>query len=430
MNYQETLDWLFKQLPMYQRIGKAAYKSDLDTTIKLLKAIGNPQNSFKAIHIAGTNGKGSVSHVLASILQQAGYKTALYTSPHLKDFRERIKINGDMIPKQDVVEFVDKYQTVFNSLEPSFFEMTVGLAYYHFARQEVDIAILETGMGGRLDSTNVCQPLASVITNIGHDHMQFLGNSLEAIATEKAGIIKMGIPVVVGKKQNKVDAVFEKTASEKYTKVTYADAHFLMKKLHQPELLYQEYDVWHKDELYLSQLRSPLLGNYQDENLATAFQTLEVLKTAGLLRYKKEDLSLGVKHTVEQTGLMGRWQILSTHPLTICDTGHNPEGIRQIVQQLFSLKYENLHMVFGMVNDKNPETILYLLPKKAHYYFCKPNIPRGMEAEILEQHAFKAGMRGHAYSSVTAALRMAQNNAGLNDLIFIGGSTFVVAEVV
>jgi len=430
MDYQETLQWLFSQLPMYQRIGKAAYKADLDTTIQLLDKLGNPQEKFSVIHIAGTNGKGSVSHILASVLQEAGYKTGLYTSPHLKDFRERIKINGQMISEDQVVSFTKKQKTIFEELQPSFFEMTVAMAFDHFANEKVDFAVLETGMGGRLDSTNISKPVVSVVTNIGHDHMQFLGDDVEKIAAEKAGIFKKGVPVVIGEKQSWVSEVFEKAAKEMNTTVVYADEHVELKPIQRRDKSKQFYDVWYNNELYLENLASPLLATYQIKNIITSIQVLELLIKCNTLKLQREIIAEGIANTIENTNLKGRWQILSTNPLTICDTGHNPEGLQAVIDQINQTQFNHLHFVFGMVNDKNPESVLYLLLNEATYYFCKPDIPRGMDAEVLQQHGFKAGLRGNAYSSVREALNSAVNNAGVDDLVFIGGSTFVVAEVV
>ncbi len=430
MDYKETLNWLFSQLPMYQRVGKAAYKADLDTTIQLLEKLGNPQDKFNVLHVAGTNGKGSVAHMLASILQEAGYRTGLYTSPHLKDFRERIKINGDMIPEEKVVEFVAKHKETFNQLQPSFFEMTVAMAYDYFSGEKIDFAVLETGMGGRLDSTNISNPVVSVITNIGHDHMQFLGDDTEKIAREKAGIIKKDIPVVVGEKQHGISEIFEEIAVEKNTSVIYADEHFDLKPIQRRDKTKLFYDVWHDNEMYIENLASPLLAVYQIKNIKTSLQVIELLSTNKTITITRQTIAYGIEHTIENTNLMGRWQILSSNPLTICDTGHNPEGIQAVIDQINQTAFSHLHFVFGMANDKIPEKILYLLPKEATYYFCKPDIPRGMNTDELREHAFKAGLRGKSYSSVMEALNSAVNNAGVNDLVFIGGSTFVVAEII
>jgi len=430
MNYNETIEWLFSRLPMFQRIGKAAYKADLNTTIQLLDLLGKPQEKFKAIHVAGTNGKGSVSHIIASILQEAGYKTGLYTSPHLNDFRERIKVNGEMISEEKVVGFVEKYGRSFEKLKPSFFEMTVGMAYDHFASEQVDFAVLETGMGGRLDSTNVCFPVSTVITNIGHDHMQFLGDTLEKIAAEKAGIIKQGIPLVVGKRQLETTLVFEKMAAKSKAPIYFAEDKIEFRKLQSENIRIQNYDVWVDNQLYFENLASPLSGNYQSENLATALQTILVLEENGIIQLEKNDIKEGIEAVVSNTGLYGRWQVLSTNPLTICDTGHNPEGIVKVLEQIKQTNFDKLRFVFGMVGDKNPESVLNLLPKSAIYYFCKPDIPRGMEIDILIEYAQKFGLEGKIFHSVTQAYNSAVNEAGDNDLVFIGGSTFVVAEVV
>lgn len=430
MNYSETLDWLFSRLPMFQRIGQAAYKADLEVTVQLLDLLGNPQEKFKAIHVAGTNGKGSVSHLIASTLQEAGCKTGLYTSPHLKDFRERIKINGEMISEEKVIGFVEKYGNSFEKLNPSFFEMTVGMAYNHFANEKVDFAVLETGMGGRLDSTNVCFPAITVITNIGHDHMQFLGDSLEKIAFEKAGIIKENIPVVIGKKQAETKAVFEKVARDKNAPLYFAENHVSFREIRSNSVKTKNYDVWVENELYFENIPSPLAGIYQNENLATAMQAILLMKESSLAEISKKQISEGIESVISNTGLKGRWQVLSTNPLTICDTGHNPEGISMVVQQIRQTNFDKLRFVFGMVGDKNPESVLSLLPKNAIYYFCKPNIPRGMEVDTLFEHAQKFGLEGKVYQSVTQAYNSAVNDAGANDLVFIGGSTFVVAEVI
>ncbi|MBN2637812.1 MAG: bifunctional folylpolyglutamate synthase/dihydrofolate synthase [Bacteroidales bacterium] len=430
MNYQETVQWLFAQLPMFQRTGKAAYKADLSNTISLLNLLDNPQKHFTAIHIAGTNGKGSVSHMIAAVLQEAGYKTALYTSPHLKDFRERIKINGQMIPEEKVVEFVEKHKSDFEQIQPSFFEMTVAMAYDYFKQEKVDFAVLETGMGGRLDSTNICNPAVSVVTNIGLDHQQFLGNTIELIAAEKAGIFKKDIPVIIGKKQLETKPVFEKTAQEKETRITYAGDHVEVKKIHTSKPMNLLVDIWLNDLLFIEELNSPLRGNYQLENIATAVQTILQLQSDGAIEISAEQIKEGIERTVEYTGLKGRWQILNTNPLTIADTGHNVDGMKSVIAQIRELNFRQLHFVLGMVSDKNHDAILQLLPKTAKYYYCKPDIPRGLDAEELKAKADELGLSGMTYSSVTHALASAVNNAHPEDLVFVGGSTFVVAEVV
>lgn len=430
MNYQETIDWLFTQLPMYQRVGQAAYKSDLSNTLTLLDHLGHPEEKFKVIHVAGTNGKGSVSHIIASILQQAGYKTGLYTSPHLRDFRERIRIDGQMIPQDKVVEFVEKYRAEFEEIKPSFFEMTVGMAYDYFAAEKVDVAVLETGMGGRLDSTNVSHPWLSVITHIDFDHTQFLGNSLAEIAAEKAGIIKAGVPVVIGRKQQETHPVFEKVTNALKSQLVYAEDHFEIKQIHVGHELEKYYDIWFEDHLLLEKVNSPLLGDYQTENIATAFQSIMVLLEFGKIKVELNSLREGFENVIHNTGLEGRWQILKTNPLTICDTGHNKDGITAVVSQLKSMHPHHLHFVLGMVSDKDHDEVLSLLPKQATYYFCQAAVPRALDAEVLKDKAFKQGLNGSVYPSVMHAYRSALNNAGANDLVFVGGSTFVVAEVI
>ena len=367
MNYKETLQWLFDKLPMFQRMGKAAYKADLGNTVELLNLLDNPQNKFKTIHVAGTNGKGSVSHIVASVLQDAGFKTGLYTSPHLKDFRERIRINGEMISEEEVIGFVESNQKGFEKIQPSFFEMTVGMAFDHFAKNEVDIAVVEVGLGGRLDSTNVVNPLVSVITNIGYDHTQFLGDTLEKIAGEKAGIIKNEVPVVIGRKQFETKELFESKASEKGAELFYAEDHYDIKLLQSLKPDEQFIDIWKDNEIFLEEVNSPLLGNYQQENIATALMTLEVLNARHNFGIEPDNIREGIEYLKKNTGFIGRWHILDTNPLTVCDTGHNEEGIKAVVQQIMSTSFDNLHFVFGLVNDKDPKTILSLLPRNATY---------------------------------------------------------------
>jgi len=409
-SYQSILDYLFAQLPMYQRIGASAYKPNLDNTIKLLTELGNPETKFKSIHVAGTNGKGSTSHMLASVFQTAGYKTGLYTSPHLKDFRERIKINGVCIPEENVVDFVEKNRAFFAEIKPSFFEMTVGLAYDYFAKEQVDIAIIEVGMGGRLDSTNVITPLLSVITNISMDHMEFLGNTLEKIAAEKAGIIKPGIPVIIGETNEKTAPVFLEIAKKNNSKINFAD-------------------VETQCIAPLQNVECDLQGIYQKKNIQTALAAIFSVKNQ-FQNLSEEAIREGLANVVKNTGLLGRWQIIGEKPLIICDTGHNEDGIKQILQQLSQTPYRRLHMVFGVVSDKDITTILSLLPKDAVYYFCKPNLPRGLNEEDLREQAQEFGLQGNAFPTVSEALEAAKKSADSDDLVFIGGSTFVVAEVV
>lgn len=432
MEYKETLNWMYSQLPMYQRVGKAAYKANLDNTIELLSSLDNPQNSFKAIHIAGTNGKGSVSHVIASILQEAGYKTGLYTSPHLLDFRERIRINGEMIPESCVIDFVENNTHSFTDIGASFFEMTVGMAFDYFRNENVDFAVIETGLGGRLDSTNLCNPIMSIITNITFDHMALLGDTIEKIAVEKAGIIKKNVPVVIGRRDNTTDAIFIKTASALNSPITFAEDVTELKPILREDVnnTYKYYDIWHNNENIFANQPTPLSGNYQIENIATAVCSMVNMITNNIIELSFDDISKGILNVIENTGFAGRWQQLSNNPLTICDTGHNIDGINKVVHQLSQTSYNKLHFILGMVNDKDIFSILNILPKNAIYYFCKPDIPRGLNENDLAQQAFKAGLNGKAYTSVSKALSSAKNNAAHNDLVFVGGSTFVVAEVV
>ena len=428
MNYQETLQWMYQQLPMYQRIGAAAYKADLNNTIALLEHLGNPHRNFKSVHVAGTNGKGSTSHMLASIFQEAGYKTGLYTSPHLRDFRERIRINGEMIPEENVVDFIERNKAQFEKMELSFFEMTVGMAFDYFSNEKVDLAIVEVGMGGRLDSTNLITPELSVITNIGLDHVQFLGDTLEKIAGEKAGIIKEGIPVVIGETQPETHQVFEDKAAECHSPIFFADQIFDCDKIHIDSLTQQEYDIWKNNELYLETCAIPLMGNYQKKNLTTVMCAADLLRTK--FELTDDDIRDGVANVIRNTHLMGRWQILGQEPLTIADTGHNVDGIKEVVSQLAEMNYNKLHFVIGMVNDKDIDHVLQLLPHSCEYYFCKADIPRGLDANILAEKAFSLGLRGNVYSSVRDAYESAVNVAQYDDIIFIGGSNFIVAEIV
>lgn len=428
MNYNETLNWMFNKLPMYQRIGAAAYKADLNNTIDILNYLDNPQNSFKSVHIAGTNGKGSVSHSLASVFQEAGYKTGLYTSPHLRDFRERIRINGSMISEEEVVKFIDEHKKKLEELELSFFEMTVAMAFDYFRKEKVDIAIIEVGMGGRLDSTNVIMPELSVITNISLDHVKFLGENERAIAAEKAGIIKKETAVVIGETQEESKDVFIQKAEENNSEIYFADKIIHCEKQDVYSIDYQIFNILKNNQLYLKDLKFPLLGNYQKKNLATIICSLDILRD----KFKIEDTHIyeGLSNLVKSTGLMGRWQILSRQPLVVADTGHNVAGINEIINQLSETKYSKLHFVLSVVNDKDIEGILQLLPKEAEYYFCKADIPRGLDAGILAEKANSCGLKGSVYNSVTEAYKSALGNAKDDDLVFVGGSNFTVAEVI
>lgn len=426
MNYQETLDFLYAQLPMFQRVGAQAYKPSLENTLQLSKALDNPHTKFKSIHVAGTNGKGSTSHMLASIFQEAGYKTALYTSPHLVDFRERIKVDRHMISQQAVVDFVQKNKAIIEEIKPSFFELCVVMAFDYFAKENVDIAIVEVGMGGRLDSTNIIQPLLSIITNISFDHMQFLGDTLPKIAREKAGIIKENTPVIISQRQSECDDVFIEIAKEKNAKLIFASDQFKAIDLNNSDLNILSMDVSSNEHQYRLQTR--LSGKYQLKNILGVVAAYEQLNEIGYIIPPKA-LHDGVLNVKENNALRGRWEILDKEPLTIADTGHNEDGINQIINQISQIDYDRLHWVWGMVNDKDPAKVFKLLPKEANYYFCKPNIPRGLEADVCKEQAESFELYGDAYASVKDALKAAQSNARSNDLILIGGSTFVVAEV-
>lgn len=405
MTYPESLRWMYAQLPMYHRVGAQAYKKDLSNTQALAQYLGNPHNQFKSIHVAGTNGKGSTSHMLASVLQEAGYKVGLYTSPHLKDFRERIKINGGCISKRNVSSFITKNQSFLEKQGLSFFEMTVGLAFHYFAISKVDIAVIEVGLGGRLDSTNIINPELSIITNIGYDHMNMLGNTLPEIAFEKAGIIKKGIPVVIGEKQKETTAVFERIAKSLQAPISFAsDSHSSL----------PPYE---------------LKGNYQVHNVKTVLSALNILHQKGW-NYNQLAIEKGLIHTVYNTGLQGRWQKLGEYPLIICDTAHNKDGLKYTMQQIKEQSFKQLHIVLGVVNDKDLDAVLPLFPLSATYYFCQPNIPRALDKKILQKKAAEFGLKGQTYSSVKRALSKAMKLATPNDFIYIGGSTFVVAEVV
>ena len=429
MNYQETVNWLFKQLPMYQRQGKAAYKADLKNTLELDQYFDHPHQQFISIHIAGTNGKGSASHMLASVLQESGHKVGLYTSPHLKDFRERIRVNGKMVSEDFVVQFVSKHSKKFEEIKPSFFEMTVAMAFDYFAKEKIDIAVVEVGMGGRLDSTNIITPDLSIITNIGLDHTAFLGNTLPEIAKEKAGIIKKGVPVIIGETQIETETVFTEIAENLRSELYFADKWY--------ESDYEMFTVDNKqifnikngNVIFYSNLKLDLKGLYQKRNLITVLRSIDILKSKGYSIEKKYIYS-GLEKVVVNTGLQGRWQILSYNPTIVCDTGHNLEGMRLVLDQIRNTPYEKLHMVLGVVDDKDIDKLLLILPKNAEYYFTKADIPRALDQDILKEKAVKVGLIGKSYTKVSDALCDAKKNAEVNDLIFIGGSTFVVAEVV
>lgn len=405
MTYSQTLDWMFAQLPMYQRQGQTAFKKDL-TNIKLfVEHLKHPEKNFKSIHIAGTNGKGSVSNMLASIFQEAGYKTGLYTSPHLKDFRERIRIDGEMISEKEVVDFIANNQDFLNLQQLSFFEMTVGMAFEYFSDQQVDIAIIETGLGGRLDSTNIINPEISVITNIGLDHTAMLGETHAEIAFEKAGIIKAKTPVIIGQKTEMTSSIFKTKAEEMQAPLLFAED--------------KNYATYETD----------LKGSYQKQNIQTVLCAIEKLQELNW-KISIENIKNGLANVQRNVGFQGRWQQLGSNPKIICDTGHNKEGLTFVLEQLQKESFQKLHIVLGVVNDKNLESVLPLFPKDAIYYFCQANVPRALSAEILREEADKYNLKGEAYPTVKQALNAAKNQASPEDLIFVGGSTFTVAEII
>ena len=430
MTYAETLDYLFNALPMFQRVGASAYKADLTNTLSLCAHLGNPQETFKTIHVAGTNGKGSTSHALASVFQAAGYKTGLYTSPHLKSFTERIRIGGKEITEEDVVEFVANNRAFLDQLQPSFFEMTVGMAFWYFAKEAVDIAVIEVGMGGRLDSTNVIHPELCVITTIGYDHTQFLGNTLPLIAGEKAGIIKQGVPVVISQTQKETQAVFSQQAAAKQAAIVFADQQWEVTKLPESEdpsiLRPSNFKVRSSEAEF--DLKFGLNGDYQRFNLPGILEAVKQLRNQGW-NLSDKALQVGLESISEQTGLKGRWQLLQVKPIILTDTGHNEAGIGEVVNQLKKYSYSKLWMVIGMVNDKDISKVLDLLPKEANYIFCQASIPRALDAHELARKGNEKGLIGQVIPTVTEALEFARKNASPDDLIFVGGSTFVVAEI-
>lgn len=403
MGYKKTLQWMFAQLPMYQKKGRQAYSGKLETIQEFTAYLDDPQHKFKSIHVAGTNGKGSCSHMLSSVLQEAGYSVGLYTSPHLKDFRERIKINGANVPKAYVVDFVQEHQEYIASHHLSFFEMTVAMAFTYFAMQQVDIAVVEVGLGGRLDSTNIITPEICLITNIGYDHQSILGNTLEKIAMEKAGIIKPNVPVIISEHHKTTAPIFNIIATQKRAKILFAE-----------------------DEVQ-QQYQTDLLGAYQQKNIKGVVACIKHLKG---FQITEQQLKLGLQGVVKNTGLLGRWQILSEEPKIICDTAHNKEGLSEVLRQLKNEPFKSLHVVLGFVNDKDVEQLLSLFPRAATYYFVKPKVPRGMDLKSLKNLAAAQKLRGKTYDSVKKGLKAAKESADKGDIIYVGGSTFVVAEVV
>lgn len=429
MTYKETTDYLYSLLPAYHRIGKAAYKGDLNNTMELDSYFGHPHKMFRTLHVAGTNGKGSVSHMLASILQEAGFRTGLYTSPHLKDFRERIRVNGQMISEEEVISFVEKHDMVIRRIRSSFFELTVAMAFDYFARMEVDVAVVEVGMGGRLDSTNIITPELSVITNIGHDHMEFLGDTLAAVAGEKAGIIKDGVPVVIGETQPETRYVFTATAFQKKAALSFADQEFVCSLGEMDDATgFRNYLLEDLLTRISTTGTTPLGGLAQQKNIQTVAAAVNIISVPfGLNR---DHFVNGVANVITNTGLMGRWQVLSDTPLTVCDTGHNREGLEYVVRQISQTQKKRLHMVIGFVSDKDLSLVLPLLPRDAIYYFTKASVPRALDQKVLKAEAAKYGLAGSSFPAVADALEAARLSADPEDMIFIGGSTFVVAEVV
>lgn len=404
MTYQEVLDYLFSQMPAYQLKGAKAYKANLDNIHQLSEQLNRPEQKFKSIHVAGTNGKGSCSHMIASVFQEAGYKTGLYTSPHLKDFRERIRINGEMISEEDVITFVEKNRSNFEQIGLSFFEWTVGLAFAHFAKNKVDIAIIETGLGGRLDATNIITPELSIITNIGIDHTQFLGNTLPLIAGEKAGIIKPNVPVVIGETHPETAPVFENKAKECSSELTFAD-----------------------QQKEINILSSDLKGSYQKKNIKTVLTAFQQLQKNWPI--SNTIIAKGLMHVVANTGLLGRWQTIQESPLVIADTAHNKEGLTYTLQQLTDTPHNELHIVWGMVSDKDISEIIEMLPKKAKYYLAAPNISRAMPIEKMEVFFKQHNLNFATLNSISGAYKTAIQQASNDDVIYVGGSTFVVAEI-
>lgn len=430
MDYEKVLEYLYEQLPYYQRSGPAAYKGSLDNTLALDKLFGHPHKNFRTIHVAGTNGKGSVSHMMAAVLQKAGFKTGLYTSPHLKDFRERIRVNGKMVPETFVTDFVQRFLGMNKtaSLEPSFFELTVLMAFDYFASETVDVAVIEVGLGGRLDSTNIIQPELSVITNISLDHTALLGDTLGKIALEKAGIIKPSVPVVIGETHPQTSIIFEGKAHENHAQILFADqelsAGYSMVSPDEKQL----FNLKNKDGILFENLKLDLLGKYQSKNICTLLCAVMELQRMGW-KITESHIRSGLEDVTGLTGLSGRWQTIGANPRIICDTGHNEGGIREVVDQLNQIPHKKLHFIIGMVNDKDITGVLALLPKEAIYYFTKASIPRALDENQLMQIATYFGLNGAPYEDVKSAFKEAKMYADKDDLIFVGGSTFVVAEV-
>jgi len=426
-NYASTLSYLYKQLPMYHRVGKAAYKTGLENAYRLDKYFHHPHRSYPTIHVAGTNGKGSVCHMLAAILQHAGYRVGLHTSPHLVDFRERIRVNGSLCSQRYVIDFIRKHKKIIESVHPSFFEVSVFMAFDYFVRQEVDVAIIEVGLGGRLDTTNIITPVLSVITSIGMDHMDFLGDTLGKIAAEKAGIIKKGIPVVIGESQPETAPVFDRIASEEEAEINYADRHYQIGYSLFSTDGFQVFNVNREGRVYMPNLKNELLGTYQRKNTVTVLEAVDQLRRAG---YAIADVDIygGLKKITELTGFKGRWQIISYYPRVVIDSAHNADGIREVIKQLRETVYEGLHMVISFVSDKDVSAILRQLPADARYYFTRSSVPRSMDENDLKKLAGSFGLKGESFASVEGAVQAARAAAGRNDMILVTGSMFLLAD--
>jgi dihydrofolate synthase/folylpolyglutamate synthase len=430
VTYQETLTYLYEQLPMFQRVGAAGFKKGLGNTLALAEALGNPERKFRSVHVAGTNGKGSSSHLLAATLQAAGYKVGLYTSPHLREFTERIRVNGQELPAEYLVEWVARWRPLFEQVQPSFFEMCVALAFAYFAEQRVDIAIIEVGLGGRFDSTNIITPLVSLITNISFDHQALLGNTLPEIAGEKAGIIKPGVPVVVSQTQPEVADVFRREAAAKLAHLVFADDVYqaVFSAETSPDIGLRPLTITQHGRPYLANTELGLPGDYQQFNVPGVLATLDELRALGF-RSTEAAVRTGLRQVTQLTGLRGRWSIIGRRPFVVCDTGHNAAGLGMVMKQLQRVPHQRLHLVIGTVNDKDVASMLALLPREGLFYFCAANIPRALPADELTQQAAELGLVGKAYGSVAAAVAAARAAASPDDAVFIGGSTFVVAEV-
>ena len=429
MNYDETISFLYEQLPIFQRTGKAAYKANMDNTVILDQFFGSPHTKYKCVHVAGTNGKGSVSHMIASVLQESGYKTGLYTSPHLKSFRERIKVNGEMISEEFIVDFIDESKEIINKIKPSFFELTVAMAFNYFEYERVDVAIIEVGLGGRLDSTNIINPELSIITNIGFDHTDLLGNTLQKIGLEKAGIIKNNVPVVIGRIQDETIDIFQKTADERGSEIFFAENYYKTDFSLNTIKGKKSYTISAKGGDGYKNLELDLMGDYQSENLITVLKSIDILKDRKF-KIATDHLFLGLSAVIKNTGLQGRWQTIGNNPLVIIDTGHNIDGLTWVIKQINNIAFKNLHMILGFVNDKSINELLKILPKNANYYFTKANIPRALDENVLFEMASALELNGSACQSVVDAIKLAKSKADKHDLIFIGGSTFIVAEAI